>query len=133
MERLTLVDSSIYIRLIRRFGDPSPELNERYRSLDLATCGVVKAEVLRGMKNPRTRDALARFLDVLIFIPTTNRLWDAVTDLAWTLDRQGVVLPLPDLVIGCCAMQLGADVLTLDGHFGKIPELRLAPVPEAWR
>lgn len=62
--------------------------------------------------------------NVMINVPTDGRLWDEVEAAAWQLDRQGVILPLTDLVIACCAKRIGAVVLTLDGHFQRIPGVR---------
>jgi len=39
------------------------------------------------------------------------------------LDRQGIVLPAPDLIIAACALQADAAVLTADAHFRMIPGL----------
>jgi predicted nucleic acid-binding protein len=44
-------------------------------------------------------------------------------ELAWTLDRKGIVIPAQDLVIACCAHRIGAVVLTMDAHFRRIPDL----------
>ena len=40
------------------------------------------------------------------------------------MDPQGIILPLTDLVIACCARRIGAEVLTYDHHFYKIPGIR---------
>jgi len=36
----------------------------------------------------------------------------------------GVVLPLTDVVIACCARRIGAIVLTFDHHFTDMPGIR---------
>ena len=54
---------------------------------------------------------------------TNASLWDEVWQLAWKLDRQGKVLPLPDIVIACCANRAGAAVMTTDRHFDLIDGL----------
>jgi len=61
----------------------------------------------------------------MINVPTDNRVWTEVEETLWNLDRQGVTLPLTDVVIACCAKRIGAVVLTYDHHFDMIPDLRI--------
>ena len=133
MERIVLVDSSIYIQLLRRGVDPSAALLEQMETLNLVTCGVVQVEVLRGLRNPNIKRKLEEFMNVMIFVTTDNRLWAETVELAWKLDRKGRVLPPTDLLIAACALRSGAEVLTLDKHFEDIPDLPLTKVPEEWR
>ena len=88
-----LVDSSMFIQLLREQKDPAYELSSRAQRMDLATCGMVQLEVLRGMRVPRLRDALRRFMSVMLYAASDFRLWDAATDIAWQLDRKGISLP----------------------------------------
>ena len=67
----------------------------------------------------------------MIFVPTDERLWDSVAETLWQLDRKGLTLPLPDVVIGCCARQIGAVVLTTDSPFSLIPGVRVITGPES--
>jgi len=61
----------------------------------------------------------------MINVPTDNRLWIEVEKMAWALDRQGNILPLTDIVIACCALRIGAVVLTFDSDFFRIPGIRV--------
>ena len=60
----------------------------------------------------------------MLNVPTDHQLWEEVEAIAWKLDRTGMILPLPDLVIACCARRIGAVVLTFDPHFSRIPGVR---------
>jgi predicted nucleic acid-binding protein len=51
-------------------------------------------------------------------------LWQEAEQTLWRLDRQGVCLPLPDVVIACCARRIQGVVLTFDQHFDSIPGVR---------
>ncbi len=124
-----LADSSFYIGQMRQRRDPLPLLLYLAEDRDLATCGVVRAEVGRGLRTLKVREALGQAWDVMICVPTDNKLWAKVEQLAWTLDRRGMNLPLQDLIIGCCALQLDAVVLTCDRHFSSIPGLKVAYGP----
>ena len=120
-----LVDSNVFIDLMRKGLDPTKVLLNRYDSSDLVTCGIVKSEVLRGIKGMKARDRLETFFKVMRFSDLGSTAWDEIWNLAWQLDRKGHVLPLTDIAIANCALRAGAWVMTSDAHFHKIPELKI--------
>jgi predicted nucleic acid-binding protein len=119
-----LADSSFYIRLLRQRQDPLSALALAASTGDLAICGVVRCEVGRALRPPAVRQRFQSFWDVMINVPTDNRLWAAVEQTLWELDRTGVMLPLTDVIIACCAQRIGAVILTHDRHFSFIPGVR---------
>ena len=119
-----LADSSYYIQELRAGRDPLKSLALAAATRDLAVCGVVRCEVGRGIRQPKIRERFQAAWNVMMNIPTDNRLWDTVEATAWQLDRDGIILPLTDLVIACCARRVGAVVLTFDNHFLHIPDCR---------
>ena len=130
-----LVDSNVFIGLLRRGVDPVKTLGSWAGTADLATCGMVRVEVLRGLKVPKMRDWISDFLDVMIYVPSTNRLWEDTASLAWELDRKGKTIPAQDIFIAVCARRIGAAVLTDDAHFRAFPNLQIlmpSEELEAW-
>ena len=119
-----LADSSYYIRLLRQRQDPLRGLALAAETRDLAICGVVRCEVGRALRPARVREQFRGFWDVMINVPTDNRLWAEAENMLYELDRQGIVLPLTDVVIACCARRIGAIILTHDNHFQMIPGIR---------
>lgn len=63
---------------------------------DLLTCGIVRIEVLRGVIKPKVKAELTRFFDIVPEIPLSPSLLRETAELAWTLDRQGQVLPVTE-------------------------------------
>jgi predicted nucleic acid-binding protein len=120
-----LVDSNVYSGLLRRGIDPSLALTDWIGDGDLAICGMVRMEVERGLKVERIRRRLSSFFDVLLNIPTTNRIWEEAAAQAWSLDRRGLILPAQDILIAVCAKEIGASVLSDDRHFDLLPGLRV--------
>jgi predicted nucleic acid-binding protein len=118
-----LVDSSYYIGLARQGIDPLQTLGLASMERDLAVCGVVRCEVARGLRNRNVLDKFQRFWEVMIYVPSDIQLWKDVEEAVWRLDREGITLPLTDIVIGCSARRIGAAVLTFDNHFYQIPGL----------
>jgi predicted nucleic acid-binding protein len=125
-----LVDSSFYIQLLRRGQDPLRALALTAAARDLAVCGVVRCEVGRGLRERRVLKRFQAFWDVMICVPTDEWIWNDVEETLWQLDRKGLTLPLPDVVIGCCARHIGAVVLTTDAHFGLIPGVEVIARPD---
>jgi len=120
-----LVDSTIYIGLLRRGIDPIQTLGQWIGSGDLAVCGVVRMEVLRGLRDGKVRREIADFLDTQVQLATRERFWREATDLAWRLDRKGRVLPVTDILIASLALAAQASVLSDDGHFAMVPGLQV--------
>ncbi len=123
---MVLVDSSIYIRLLRTGVDPVAALAEHFEPTELVGCDIVRCEVLRGIIRPKVRADLGMFFDLLVHVTMDHRAWQETEDLAWQLDRAGRVLPLTDIIIAVCALRANAAVLTRDQHFKMIPQLELA-------
>jgi len=119
-----LADSSYYIRLLRNGEDPLRALALAAATRDLVICGVVRCEVGRALRVPNVTKRFHATWDVMLNVPTDNRLWGDVERTLWNLDRTGTVLPLTDVVIACCALRVGAVVLTFDKHFDQIPGVR---------
>jgi predicted nucleic acid-binding protein len=127
MADLILPDSNVYIGAFRAGVDPFRQFAAGIDGHDweFATCGMVMLEVCRGLRDPgvlaRTRERFA----VMIFIPSTQQIWERAAQLAWALDRQGRVLPAQDILIAAHALHANAAVLTTDAHFQHIPGLRV--------
>ena len=113
----------MFIPLLRRGIDPAQEFSVLAEEDDIATCGVVRCEIIRGMQTTKSRRALSDYLDCLLYIPTLNNIWEATEEILWSCSRAGHNIPLTDAVIGACAIKAGAAVLTRDKHFDCIEGL----------
>jgi len=123
-----LVDSNVFMDYMKRGRDPIRELltqAAQFDSTDLVTCGVVKAEALRGIKSLKVRTQFEGFFSGMRFAHTHATTWDDVWKLAWKLDRKGQSLPLTDLVIAACALKEESWILTSDRHFDDIEGVKM--------
>jgi predicted nucleic acid-binding protein len=119
-----MVDSAIYIGRLRAGQDIRQELIPYLTNGMLYNCGIVRAEVLRGMKNLRLKNELSAFFNIIPEVPTTAKMWQQISEMAWTIDRTiGGHRPLTDLIIARCAMHVGAVLISPDGHFRDIAGL----------
>ena len=132
MESEVLIDSNVFINLMKYRGDPAPWLYRWAGTRNLAICGMVRVEVLRGVKSPKAYRRLNDFMDVMVNVPASNRLWNEAAVLAWKLDRKGLVIPGTDVIIAASAITIGAAVLTSDAHFKRIEGLRVIAPPREW-
>lgn len=98
-----LADSSHYIRLMREGKDPLGALALAAAMRDVAICGIIRVEVGRALRSAKLRNKFQLAWNVMLNVPTDNQLWEEVESLAWQLDRAGIILPLPDLIISRAA------------------------------
>ncbi len=129
-----LVDSNVYIDLLNARKDVVAVLVDwaEERDRNLAICGMIRLEVLRGVKSLKAFQRLSSLMDVMINIRTDNNLWTEATDLAWSLDRKGKIIPGPDAIIAAAALRTGSMVMTSDKHFSLIEGLRVIAPPVEW-
>jgi predicted nucleic acid-binding protein len=127
-----MVDTNVYIDLLRSKQDAVNVLYRWAGDRNLAVCGMIRMEVLRGVKSLKLLTKLSAFMDVMCNVPSTASLWSEATDLAWKLDRQGITIPGSDIMIAASALRLGAAVMTSDAHFSRIEGLRVIAPPVEW-
>jgi predicted nucleic acid-binding protein len=125
MANLILPDSNIYIGAVRAGRDPFRQFASALDEWEFATCGMVMLEVCRGLRDPAVLQRFRERFAVMVYLATGSSMWERAAQLAWSLDRRGIVLPAPDLLIAACALQADAAVLTADAHFQEIPGLRV--------
>lgn len=118
-----LIDSSIYIDWMRKEQDVPALLRPWIVRGECFMNGLIRAEVLRGIRRERQRDRMSEIYDVMNEAPMNSAYWRRVSLLAWNLDRVGVVLPLPDVAIAQTAIDCQCTIITLDNHFKQIPKL----------
>jgi predicted nucleic acid-binding protein len=133
MNAPVLVDSNVYIGLLRRGLDPAESLADWIVSGDLAACGIVRMEVDQGLKIEKIRRRVGTFFDVLINVPTSNKIWEHAAGLAWTLDRSGTTLTAQDILIATCAQEIDAAILTDDKHFEEFTGLQVFKAGEEFQ
>lgn len=127
-----MVDSNVYIDLLRLNRDPLPLLEDWAGIENLVICGMVRLEVLRGVTEKKAYDRMSSFMDLMINVRSDNNFWIESSALAWKLDRQGKVIPGTDVIIATSALRIGATILTSDAHFRHIEGLEVIHPPEEW-
>lgn len=124
-----IIDSCAFIGLLRNGLDPAQVLLTHFDPTDLHTCGMIRVEVLRGVRIEKVAKRLAEFMDVMCNVPADNRLWNEAAALGRKLGAKGITMHGPDLIISACAMHAGATVVTHDADFTRVPGLRVISPP----
>ncbi len=106
---LILIDKSAWVR-----ADP----NEIERNGEPCLCAITRLEILYSTASPADyaaqQAALALFRDLRIDAETIAAAESGQRELATRSQHR---ISLPDLILGACAQQHGADILHVDRHF----------------
>ncbi|RKX76645.1 MAG: hypothetical protein DRP87_11365 [Spirochaetes bacterium] len=121
---MLLIDSTIYLNLLKSLRDPVEVLKYWIERDEILTCGIIRCQVLRSIINKKVYRRMETLFNVVVTAPITEKTWKVAAELAWKLDRQGIILPLDVLIIAICAGRFKATVITNDPYFEKVPDLR---------
>jgi predicted nucleic acid-binding protein len=127
---MILADTSVVVEFLRT---ADPKLRGIIAGEPAAVCGVTRAEVLHGARDPAHRLRLTTALNLFAQVPFPEALWDRAGDHAAELRRRGVTVPFADVLITTVAIENGVELWTRDAHFGLVqrvlPALRLFAEP----
>jgi predicted nucleic acid-binding protein len=125
-----LVDTTVVIDYTR---GKDAKLVALLPTLSVAVCGVVRAELLSGARDPRHRAMLATMLATFRDIPIPEPLWDRVGDNLALLRASGITVPLSDVVIATVGIENNIEIWSRDPHFPlmqkALPLLKLFQEP----
>ena len=118
---LILPDSSCWIEFFRPHGDLQIQQAVRvWLSADqVALCGPVRAEVLRGARKNEIARVRTAF-GALHYLETVDDDWATIADKARELSDKGQNVPLMDVLVSVVAVRNNATVAHKDGHFEAI-------------
>lgn len=122
---MILVDSSKYISWMRSGRNPITLVAVPVQAGELVSCGIIRIEVLRGVVKSNVKEQLAEFFRIVPEVALSPALLNEAAELAWSLDRQGNILPITDILISVCAQKANAVLITEDPHFQRIPGLKV--------
>lgn len=134
-----VLDSSILIAAERRKLRPDQAIEtvqQKVGEVPMVLCSLTVAEIGHGIYRadvPETRKRRRSFLDDLKatvpIYPTTENTAEIVARIGGEQAAKGINLPLADLVIGACALELGYAIVTSNVRdFTRIPGLSVIPL-----
>jgi predicted nucleic acid-binding protein len=127
---MILVDTSVIIDYAR---GKDAKLIALLPTLPVIVCGIVRAELLCGARDPKHRGALLTLLAAYNHLAIPDSIWDTVGDNLAALRSQGITVPFPDAVIATLGIDHNLDVWARDPHFPMmqkvLPTLKLFQEP----
>ena len=112
-----LVDTNIFIDYFKK---PDAETTAIFEQNEIATCGVVVTELLRGSKTPKETQKLKAALECFDYLDFEKSDWIEIAELFIKLKRSGVTVPFQDGIISYLAIKHNCKVWTKDAHFKLI-------------
>ncbi len=127
---MILVDTSVVIDYAK---GQDAKLQTLLPTLSVAVCGITRAEVLHGARDPAHRGNLLTVLAVFAQVAIPDSLWDVVGDHLASLRVHGVTIPFPDAVLATVAILNNLELWTRDTQFIQVqrilPTLKLFQEP----
>ena len=115
---MILVDTSAWIEFLRDTGSPICQRVDDLLATEIATCDVVRMEVLAGARDEQHLQQLRRLLARASTLPTEPVDYDAAAALYRTCRQRGhTVRKLIDCLIAAVAIRGNVPVLHRDADF----------------
>ncbi len=126
MKAKIIVDTSIWIEyLLRPHSREKKEIDSLLDNNQVALMGIVLAELLQGTKDQKEFQLLKSTLEALPFYETSLNIWVKTGEIAYSLRKKGITIPLSDCLIAALALQNGCEIYTLDPYFKQIEKVKL--------
>ena len=123
---MILVDTNIIIDF---WNNPTAASAKIFFENDIALCGVIKTELLRGSKSTNDFAQIQTTLEDFYYLNFVENDWIALAKQFITLKKNGLVVPFQDAIIAFLAIKYDCEVWTNDKHFKLmqtvLPELKL--------
>lgn len=129
---MILIDTSAWIEFLRDTGSPICQRVDDLLAAEIATCDVVRMEVLAGARNEQHLQQLRRLLARASTLPTEPVDYDAAAALYRTCRQRGdTVRKLIDCLIAAVAIRGNVPVLHMDVDFDILAQYTMLQVDAA--
>jgi hypothetical protein len=123
---LVLVDTSVWIEYFRRKDELiEKEMDSLLRSGEVATSGLVLAELRRGCRTPAQVKLMLEAMEPLSYLEIDRRSWLKAGEVAVEAEARGYRIELGDCLLAAVALRERCSLFTLDRDFSHIPGLKL--------
>lgn len=123
---MILTDTNIFIDYFR---NQNKSFNEKFDSLEIGICGIVKSELLHGARTDDEADNMIKTFSSFELITIDEYDWEFSGLMLQTIRSQGFTMPVTDVLIAYLGIKYDIPVWTKDHHFKIIqsiyPELKL--------
>ena len=111
---MILVDTNVIIDF---WDKPTEEVKKVFEENEIAVCGVVKTELLRGSSSEEQFSLMENSLQDFRYLTFSENDWVTLATQFICLKQNGLVVPFQDVMIACLAIKNNCEVWTNDKHF----------------
>jgi hypothetical protein len=123
---LVLVDTSVWIEYFRRKDESiEKEMDSLLRSGEVATVGLVLAELRRGCRTPSQVKLMLDAMEPLSYLEIDRTSWLKAGEIAVEAAARGYKLEVGDCLLAALVLREHCSLFTLDRDFSRIPGLKL--------
>jgi predicted nucleic acid-binding protein len=113
-----MIDSSLWINYFRYNNhEYTPLIKELIEKDQVYINGIIQIELLKGAKSQRDYRSVRNMLNGLHFLEVNKELFDSISEAAFKLRKNGVTVPLTDLIIAIQCIENGLTLIEDDHHF----------------
>ncbi|RJX25494.1 MAG: PIN domain-containing protein [Dethiobacter sp.] len=120
-----IVDTSIWIEYFKKKAEIVAFIDRELLAGTTYMVGPVVSELLQGVKTEKELDSLLNCIDAVPFIESNIADWRLAGSISFRLRKDGLTIPLTDLLIAAVSINNGAYVYSPDHHFILIPDVLL--------
>jgi len=125
---LVLVDTSVWIEYFQRRDELiEKQLDGLLRSGEVATAGLILAELRRGCRTHNQVRLMMDAMEPLFYLESDRTSWLKAGEIAAEASARGFKLEVGDCLLAAVALREGVSLFTLDRDFSRIPGLKLYP------
>ncbi len=123
---IVIVDTSVWIEYLERLNPLiRDDLVELLRRGEVATGGLVVAELRRGARSPSQVRTILDAMEPLMYFEVDQATWLRAGEISAEGTARGYELKVGDCLLAALALREGCSVFTLDRDFDRIPGLKL--------
>jgi predicted nucleic acid-binding protein len=119
---LVMADTCIWIA-----SEKDPVIAAQLRDMTirdrLVMCGIVYAEILRGLQEAAVLERRTKQFLALQWVETPPEVWRKTAEMASTQDRLGHPVPLTDVHVAALCLENELSLWTTDRHFDRFTTL----------
>jgi predicted nucleic acid-binding protein len=123
---VVLVDTSVWIEYLQR-ANPAieREMDDLLLAGEVATTGLVLAELRRGCRTPGQTRVMLQAMDPLTYLEPSRKAWLQAGELAMEGAGRGHMLEFGDCLLAAISVEEECALFSLDQDFRRIPGVRL--------
>jgi len=123
---LVLVDTSVWIEYFQRKNALiEKEMDGLLRSEEVATAGLVLAELRRGCRTPSQVRLMLDAMEPLLYLESDRTSWLKAGEIAAEASARGYKMEVGDCLLAAVVLREGCSLFTLDRTFSRVPGLKL--------